>query len=282
MWNYVRTAPGALLEANQSTGGSDMINGPVWNESILKREAVFPTILAIGDSWFWYPENNLATPLHTILNRRHTHVMLVRGHNGAEAVEYQSGPIRAQIEKDLDRAKGYGKTLKAVFLSGGGNDLAGSDDLPQVLLADCRNSSSPDACLRSGQPEQLFTRVRDALLSVVELVEKKIPGTPVFIHGYDYACPNGEGFLGLGQWLQFPMDQCQVTRNLQQGLVNVLIDRFRLALEEVRARAPSVRLVDGRRTLQAEDWANELHPTIPGFNRLAKCWQAPLEACGLA
>lgn len=259
-----------------------MINGPVWNESILKREGVFPTILAIGDSWFWYPENNLASPLHNIVNRRHTHVILVRGHNGAEALEYESGPIRAQIEKDLDRDKGYGRTLKAVFLSGGGNDLAGSDDLPQLLLENCRAATSAAACLRAGQPEQLFRRVRDSLLSVVALVEKKIPGTPVFIHGYDYACPNGEGFLGLGQWLQFPMDQCKVKRTLHQDLVNVLIDRFRVALEEVQAQAPSVHLVDGRKTLSPADWANELHPTVPGFNRLAKCWQAPLETAGIA
>lgn len=259
-----------------------MINGPVWNEAILKRENAFPTILAIGDSWFWYPENNLATPLHAILNRRQKHIILVRGQNGAEAAEYQSGPIRAQIEKDIDRDKGYGRTLKAVFLSGGGNDLAGKDDLPQLLLQNCSSAGSASACLRSGQPEQLFTQVCDALLSVVALVEKKLPGTPVFIHGYDYACPNGEGFLGLGQWLQFPMDQCKIKRALHQDLVNLLIDRYRVALEGLKAKAPSVRLIDGRKTLATADWANELHPTIAGFNRLAKCWQAPLEAAGLA
>lgn len=41
-----------------------MINGPVWDETLLVRNGVFPSILAIGDSWFWYPENNLPAPLH--------------------------------------------------------------------------------------------------------------------------------------------------------------------------------------------------------------------------
>jgi hypothetical protein len=259
-----------------------MINGPVWDESVLQKENVFPSVLAIGDSWFWYPRNNLAIPLYKILNRSQTHVMLVRGHNGAEAIEYETGPIRAQIESDLDKKKGYGRTLKAVFLSGGGNDFAGRDDLEQLLLEDCAGSTSPEACLRRGQPKRLFVTVRQALLSVVDLVQQKLPGVPVFVHGYDYACPNGKGFLGLGQWLQYPMDQCGVPRNLDQPLVNLLIDQFRETLEEAKAQAPTLQLVDGRGTLNPEDWANELHPTVPGFNRLAKCWKTSLVAAGIA
>ena len=111
-----------------------MINKPVWDESILTRDGLFPTVLAIGDSWFWYPKNNLLNQLHKRLNRKKRHLILVRGHSGAEAVEYQSGPIREQIERDLDRKKGYGRTIKAVFLSGGGNDFAGRDDLGKLLL----------------------------------------------------------------------------------------------------------------------------------------------------
>lgn len=259
-----------------------MINGPVWDERVLQIENVFPTVLAIGDSWFWYPRNNLAIPLHKILNRGQTHVVLVRGHNGAEATEYETGPIRDQIERDLDKTKGYGKTLRAVFLSGGGNDFAGRDDLVQILLPDCSGSTSPGACLRSGEPKRLFSKVQRALLSVVELVQQKIPGTPVFVHGYDYACPNGKGFLGLGQWLQYPMDQCGVRRTLDQPLVDLLIDEFRVSLEQAKAQSPLLQLVDGRKTLVRNDWANELHPTVSGFNRLAKCWISPLVNAGLA
>jgi hypothetical protein len=254
----------------------------VWDESELDREAVFPTVLAVGDSWFWYPRNNLAIPLHRILNRAQNHVMLVRGHSGAEAIDYQEGPIRAQVERDLDKPKGYGRTISAVFLSGGGNDFAGRDDLPQILLDDCSRAASAEACLRRGQPRRLFNTVRDALLSVVDLVQRKIPGTPVFVHGYDYAVPTGKGFLGLGQWLKFPMDQANVKDALQQSLVNLLIDGFRSALEEAQAQAPTLQLVDERGTLKPEDWANELHPTPSGFNRVAKRWTPALRAAQVA
>jgi hypothetical protein len=259
-----------------------MPNGPVWNEALLQADGVFPTVLAIGDSWFWYPKNNLAIPLHKILNRQRTHVMLVRGHNGAEAVEYQSGPVRAQIEWDLDRDRGYGRTLQAVFISGGGNDFAGKDDLPQLLLPDCSAANSAENCLRPGQPDLLFEVVRSALQSVYDLVQEKIPGTPVFVHGYDYACPNGQGFMGLGQWLQYPMDQCGVPRLLHQQVVNQLIDRFGATLRMAQRSAPHLHVVDGRETLTATDWANELHPTPAGFNRLAKCWRPVLENVGIA
>mgnify|MGYP001187656893 CR=1 FL=1 len=259
-----------------------MITGPVWDETQLQLENVFPTVLAIGDSWFWYPRNNLAIPLHRILNRSQTHVMLVRGHSGAEAVEYESGPIRAQIEWDLDKKKGFGRTLRAVFLSGGGNDFAGKDDLVQLLREDCSGATAAKECLRKGQPARLFNKVRAALLSVVDLVQQKIPGTPVFVHGYDYAVPNGKGFLGVGQWLQFPMDQCSVPRRIHQPMVDLLIDDFRLMLEDAQSQAPSLQLVDARGTLSPEDWANELHPTVSGFNRLAKRWKPALDATGIA
>lgn len=257
-----------------------MINGPVWNEAVLEGE--FPTILAIGDSWFWYPINNLANPLYKILNRDRKHVMLVRGANGAEAIEYESGPIRSQIEWDLRKRGGYGKYIEAVFLSGGGNDLAGKDDFVKVILDDCSGATTPEECLRRGQPARLFNTVQKALLGVVGLVQKNIPGTPVFVHGYDYANPNGVGFLGLGQWLQYPMLQCGVPRKLHQPLVNLIIDEFWNSLQRSQAQAPTLHLIDQRGTLKPDDWANELHPTVSAFNSVAKRWTPILKAQGIA
>ena len=259
-----------------------MINGPVWNEDILKQESAFPTVLAVGDSWFWYLKNNLANPLHRILNKRESNIMLVRGSNGAEAVEYKAGPIRQQIEWDLDKKKGYGKNIRAVFLSGGGNDLAGPEDFVQVLLSDCSGAKHPEQCLQSNQPNILFNTVTSALLSVVELVEKLIPGTPVFVHSYDYANPNGKGFLGLGQWLQYPMNRCKVPKKLHQPLIDYLIDAYWNALNEAQKKAPTLNLVDQRGTLAREEWANELHPTSSGFNKIAKLWEPILHDKGVA
>ena len=258
-----------------------MINGPVWDETQIQPGDT-PTVLAIGDSWFWYPRNNLAIPLHRVLNRSQTHVVLVRGHNGAEAVEYESGPIRKQIEWDLDKNLGYGRTIRAVFLSGGGNDFAGRDDMQAVLKENCSNISTPSQCFRDGQPGQLFQTVQRALLSVVDLVQDKLPGIPVFVHGYDYPIPSGKGFLGLGQWLRYPMDETKVSREIQQDVVNDLIDTFAEMIEDAATKRPALHFVDARETLPADQWANELHPTPRGFNKLARIWEPSLKKAGLA
>jgi len=258
-----------------------MINGPVWNEGQLQPGDA-PTVLAIGDSWFWYPRNNLAIPLHRLLNRNKTHVMLVRGHNGAKAVEYQHGPIRKQIEWDLDKKLGYGRTLRAVFLSGGGNDFAGREDMESILKPDCSQISNPEQCFQAGQPAELFQTVHQALLSVVDLVAERIPGIPVFVHGYDYPVPNGQGFLGLGQWLQYPMDEVQIDRDIQQAVVNDLIDTFAGVLADPAKQRANLHFVDARGTLRPDQWANELHPVPRGFNKLATAWTTALKQAGIA
>ncbi|MDG0854555.1 GDSL-type esterase/lipase family protein [Roseateles puraquae] len=260
-----------------------MINGPVWNEQELSQEAVFPTVLAVGDSWFWYLKSNLLVGLHKLMNQGRNHIILVRGANGAEATEYTSGAIRQQLEWDLNTVKGYGKTLEAVLVSGGGNDLAGPEDFVPLLLPNCSNATTAAACFKPGEPDALFKTVTTAHASTIDLVQQHLPGKPVFLHGYDYANPNGLGFLGFGQWLRVPMDMCQVPRPLQQSVVNHCIDTYWTALKALQARYPAgvVRLVDQRGTLAPTDWANELHPTPAGFRQLAKRWKPELKAAGL-
>ena len=109
----------------------------------------------------------------------------------------------------------------------------------KVILDDCSGAKTPQDCLCRGQPTRLFNTVQKALLSVVDLVQKNIPGTPVFVHSYDYANPNGVGFLGLGQWLQYPMLQCGVPLKLHQPLINLIIDQFWESLQRSQAQAPN-------------------------------------------
>lgn len=260
-----------------------MINGPVWNEQELSQEVVFPTVLAVGDSWFWYLKSNLLVGLHKLLNQGRDHIILVRGANGAEATEYPTGAIRHLLERDLDAVKGYGKSLQAVLISGGGNDLAGPEDFVPLLQPDCSTATSAAACFKPGEPDALFNTVTAAHASTIDLVQQHLPGKPVFLHGYDYANPNGLGFLGFGQWLRVPMDMCRVPRPLQQSVVNHCIDTYWAWLLKLQAAYPDgvVRLVDQRGTLAPADWANELHPTPAGFRQLAKRWKPELKAAGL-
>ena len=86
-----------------------------------------PTILLLGDSWFWYPANNLASELAAQLDGEHR--LLVLGRNGAEAQEWST-----KYKKELELAfSWYGGHAQALLLSGGGNDIAGSEDFGPII-----------------------------------------------------------------------------------------------------------------------------------------------------
>ena len=51
-----------------------------WEQRALDDEAKSASILAIGDSWFWYPKNNLLNPIFNVLGASRVGVgMLPRG-----------------------------------------------------------------------------------------------------------------------------------------------------------------------------------------------------------
>jgi hypothetical protein len=256
----------------------------VWDEAILSVENVSPTILAVGDSWFWYPFNNLLNPLHRILNihSENQNIILARGYNGAEAKDYLENPIRKIFESDLSITTGYGRTIRGVFISGGGNDFAGYEDLKNVIRKNCSGAVLPQDCFQQGQPAALFSQVAGYIEKLAAMVRHNLgDGIPIFIHTYDYAIPTGIGFLGLGQWLKAPLDQCDVPQNLQQAVINHLVDAYKSELDFITATAPNLRVVDTRGILSKSDWANELHPTINGFNKIAQGWHDPLRFVGL-
>ena len=76
-------------------------------------------VLAIGDSWFHYPANNLITPLHRALERPTIYVI---GENGARADELARGSWLANFQKMLSQYP----SIRLVSISAGGNDSRGS------------------------------------------------------------------------------------------------------------------------------------------------------------
>ena len=90
-----------------------------WDEAAMQRALVMPSILGIGDSWFWYPfpGGSLISHLGPIVEKKE-HTILVQGMNGAEAFDYIDGKYKDRITGALRR---YGNSLSAVFISGGGS-----------------------------------------------------------------------------------------------------------------------------------------------------------------
>ena len=255
-----------------------MAQGPYTNEGLMQEEAGQPNILGLGDSWFWYPANNLLIPIWNLWGG--TKVILTHGFPGAKAVQLTAKKVLDPFRSAL---RGYDR-LEAVLLSAGGNDFAGRDDMLRILKSDCSGAAAPEDCFDHDSVEEvLFGEVLGAYRTLVGSVKDLRPEVMVFVHNYDYAIPTGLGFgaagdfKGFGGWLKLPMDMVGVPAALQPAAVNHLIDKFSEVLVQVQKEFPSqVLLVDTTGTLSAGDWANELHPTPKGFEKLVHAGWEPL------
>ena len=231
-----------------------------------------PTIMLIGDSWFWYPFDNLASEIGGALAQE---TLVVVGYSGAEAAQWSD-----KYRKDIDFGfKMYASSVKALMLSGGGNDIAGMSDFLRLLEDDCSKAKSIQDCLRAGQPDAILSKIMGAYREVILRFRGWNPTAPVITHNYDKAWPTGKGVLGPADWLKAPMDKARVPNDLElrRGLFAYLIDSLRSAqlalkkdkaLGEIWALKTAGTLPDDPDSKE-QWWANELHPTPQGFQLLA-------------
>jgi hypothetical protein len=268
-----------------------MPTAPYWDAQLILEDGEKPHILAIGDSWFWYPFNNLLNPIFRHFNSGKC--ILAIGNNGAEAVEYVERKYRDAIRDSLEAWK---DNIEAVLISGGGNDFAGLDDMFKIIKTRCAGVTTVDGCFNALQPGQIFDEVAGAYRQLIDMVFATAPNAKIFLHNYDRAIPTGKGFAGLGNWLREPMVRAGVHARLQQGVVNRLLFEFTRRLKAEAARSNRVFLVDsarlagvarpegiqGKGTLTSTEWANELHPKPRGFNKIVRtCWAPAFAAAGL-
>lgn len=267
-----------------------MRTGPYWDDRLMQDDNEAPHILAIGDSWFWYPLNNLLVPIYNLLHG--DKCIFALGNNGAEAVDYV-GRYKDGIESSLDAWK---SSIEVVLISGGGNDFAGLDDMFKIIRTKCGGYTTVDQCFKDMQPGEIFDEVGEAYRKLIDIVFAIVPKAMIFLHNYDRPIPTGKGFVGQGNWLKAPMKQAEVSQELQQGIVNRLLFEFTQRLKAQSARTNQVYFVDsarlgdvsrpedieGKGTLTGTEWANELHPKPRGFNKVARaCWGPAFAAAGL-
>src|SRR5262245_4238135 len=268
-----------------------VISGPYWDSQLMIEDGQKPHILAIGDSWFWFPKNNLLNPIFNHFNSGKC--ILAIGNNGAEAVEYVGKKYRDAIQSSLDAWK---DSIEAVLISGGGNDFAGLDDMFRIIRANCDGFSSVGECFNNAQPGQIFDEVAEAYRQLIDMVLSAAPHARIFLHNYDRAIPTGKGFAGLGNWLKEPMKRARIDPGLHQGIVGCLLFEFTKRLKAQCARSDQITFVDsarigdiarpediqGKGTLTSTEWVDERHPKPRGFNKIVKsCWGPAFTAAGL-
>lgn len=79
-----------------------MAASPSWgSENVMQSLGLSPDILALGDSWFCHPNNDLMIPISSI--RLGVTTVLVKGRNGAEMRETVGGTPRLwRMLRELD------------------------------------------------------------------------------------------------------------------------------------------------------------------------------------
>jgi hypothetical protein len=259
---------------------------------MLRAMAIEPStfnLLAQGDSWFDYlPGHDLIK----YLRNKHGHKIENVAVGGSTLNDIVYGPVPknwlgiSQAD-DIDRMTELVARIQAtkpqgLLLSGGGNDIAG-----EVYFSFLNNAKSnlnnPNDEVLKGVISETFEKAYDDLIQTAILAAEGItPAMKIFTHGYDYPWPDGRGltmFNLVGPWFDdsfnkknYPYDGSSGGQlKVRYDIVKVFIDSMNRMLKGLEVKYPGqVFHVDLRGTLNSRDeWANELHPKNPGFEKLA-------------
>lgn len=227
-----------------------------------------------GDSWFSYGSHDLIDQLK--LNFGYE----VEGdaRTGRRIIEFAHDPVMLGEFCDLiGTYVAAGKNLKALLLSGGGNDIA---DTFQSCLFE-RNSPQPgwnqqmvDAYLNLPLKEAYSTIASTLDTYCNQLLHRSVP---IFIHGYGHPVPDGRGIFGR-HWLREKFEAMGYTNQEERTLLaRDLINQFNTMLSHLARDTgiASVKYVDLRPGLSSgsdyrSSWTNELHPTRQGFESVGR------------
>ena len=151
---------------------------------------------------------------------------------------YSEGQFE-EFARRLEKLLRDNKVPRSILLSGGGNDIAGTEF---AILLNSAGSRLPaiNQDIRRGV---IDVRLRDAYATMIAgltAICQRYLGRPIPIvmHGYDYPVPDGRGFLGVGllpgPWLQPGFRQKGYEDRAENfRITKVLIDRFNRMLEEL-------------------------------------------------
>jgi lysophospholipase L1-like esterase len=239
-------------------------------------------LVAEGDSWFDYPFHDVLR----ILEDHHGYEVESVAHWGdrVEEMAYTGGQLE-EFTRRIEKVLRNGSIPRAILLSGGGNDISG-DEFGMFL----NHAASAIAGLnRTVMDGVINERVKIAYVTIISKITNVCQmrighPLPIILHGYDHPVPDGRGFLGgwgllPGPWLE-PGFREKGFDQLQQriSIAKELIDSFNTMLNEVKSlpEFAHVHYIDLRGTLSVDavddkyknDWANELHPTEGGFEKV--------------
>jgi lysophospholipase L1-like esterase len=239
-------------------------------------------LIAEGDSWFDYPRTDV---LDALEQSGYDVKSVASAGDRVEMMAFGRGQLdkfAAAVEKVIQS----GQTPKAILLSGGGNDIAGSEFGFLINHFGSPKQGLNDSVVRGVVEE----RIRDAYVwiirTITDLCQKMIgQKVRIIVHGYGLPIPDGSGVLGgfgplPGPWLRPGfIEKGFDDKNENTRTMATLMNRFNDMLAGVAKEFAHVRYVDLRKVLPANPrlWANELHPVPNGFKLAAQEFEKAIE-----
>jgi hypothetical protein len=273
-------APAAAPRRRRAPGAPAADAIPARTRRALAADAPMGLLIAEGDSWFDYPMNDVLS----MLEDEHGYDVEAVAHKGdtLEDMAYGEGQFDDFVRL-LEKLLRQGRVPDAILISGGGNDIAG-DEFATLLNHALSGLPPVNADIVRGVIDVRLRNAYTFLISGLTEVARRFLDRPIriLLHGYDYAIPDGRGFLGgwaflPGPWLQPGLRvKGYQDLNANKAILRSLMDSFNDMLKQVSRMAEfgHVKYVDLRNTLSSgagykADWANELHPTKTGFRSVA-------------
>jgi lysophospholipase L1-like esterase len=241
-------------------------------------------LLAEGDSWFDYP---LGKDVLDCLDNIHGHSITKLARAGSllnemvygpdEVLHSDPGQAKTRLTQVIEKLR-KGK-FDAFLFSGGGNDIAGPEFFSFLNHA-ASELGGLNAEVVKGVVHGTFRKAYEDLIEVLQLEAKnqKIE-LPIFIHGYDYPWPDGRGAIALGiigPWFDDSFKKKGFPRKTREQLLKrkkileAFIDAVNEMQDKLTKKFKGVYKVNLKGALPTiKDWANELHPTNAGFEKVA-------------
>lgn len=271
----------------------------------LAAGAVRDLIIAEGDSWFSYPGLDVLTALEQgIGGTRYGVFSAAKAGDTVEAMAYDGEQVKGFLRefkkvKDMNRAA----DVRAILLSGGGNDIAGREF--HLLLNHAKSIAAStrgalDETLTDAFIERLGRNLEFLICTAAAFASTMLNRTdiPILIHGYAPPVPDGRPFLiGWplpGPWLQpgfsskgFGVEQAaELERNT--AVMALLIEKFNRRAAQIEVNLKDVAKVryvnvtgitsnvvtDAR---YKHDWSNELHPRESAFRKVAEAFHRRIQ-----
>jgi len=248
--------------------------------------------IAEGDSWFDYPPSWLEDPdkgdlinqLNTFKSEGERKFNILRVAEAGDTLENMvfgndlnrlGDPEKNQFLRTLALVRKYKPQF--VLFSGGGNDVVGDG-----LDAFINHSAIKDkfGLLRNDYVdyilENVFQEVFETFITQIVDIDNNIQ---IFLHGYGYAIPNGKPVIGdkkfgfIGPWMAPTFARKRIDFEVGQKIITELIDKLNSFLEKIaQEHRQNVHYLDLRDVIQPDDWANELHLTVTGYEKVTEVY----------